>query len=262
MNSGSTFLQDKNNRAIINALKPTVYLNKDIMYLNNVKITEYDIKSAGWTVIKHKKLLPEKDLAYLETCTKYERNVFIGKRIRENPKINEILLSEFEKARCAFGVINQINPAYVLSIKKDAIFVIKERPRTLKVGYFEFVPKNTYTSYAYLNGCEFYYNQEQLDIKGISEENIEKCEAFLKYLKNIFRVSELYTGEKLIKMLKRYSKDYLGGLLPIETYRELKSGLFSLKWSSYKIESLDSFNDADIRDNFLRYVNPLISNII
>ena len=35
----------------------TNYLNKDIQYLKNIQISEYDIKSAGFSVIKFQKLL-------------------------------------------------------------------------------------------------------------------------------------------------------------------------------------------------------------
>ena len=39
----------------------TNYLNKNIDYLLNTDIREYDLKSAGLSLIKYFKLLPEKD---------------------------------------------------------------------------------------------------------------------------------------------------------------------------------------------------------
>ena len=42
------------------------YLNRDIDYLLNTDIREYDLKSAGLSLIKQFKLLPQNDIAYLD----------------------------------------------------------------------------------------------------------------------------------------------------------------------------------------------------
>ena len=58
------------NEEALRIAKNTLYLNKNLSYIKNVSIVEYDIKSAGFSVIKEKKLLPEKVITKLEGMKK------------------------------------------------------------------------------------------------------------------------------------------------------------------------------------------------
>jgi hypothetical protein len=251
-------------REVLNLAEHTNYLNKDITYLKGVKITEYDIKSAGYTVVRYKKLLTAEELAYLDTCPKEERNVLIGKRIRDNPEINAIILDELKKARKAFVLKNGLLSDDILSIKKDAIFVIKKRCSDLTFHDFQFVPKSTYTSYAYLNGKEFYYSEgSPLTVKGASEEQLENGLSFLTEMNRIFFLSEMHTNKSIVRYLKDFANKYLNKELPVESYRDFDSAVFKL-YNNYSVGRIgyEELEQVNIVGNYVKYINPLISEII
>jgi hypothetical protein len=243
----------------------TNYLNKDIVYLKNTTITEYDIKSAGFTVIKFKKLLPEEEILELESIGKEERNVRIGKRILQYPRIGEEIINTLAEVRQDFVVMNQIYDNDILSIKKDAIFLIRKNPTVLKIGMFEFRAKKSYSSYCYLNKKEFYYSSsdETLELKGFTEENKVKQEGYLlKDIKKIMMMSEKLTNEQLFTFLKQYRTKYLGRQLNRETYRDIETGKFSVEGYYMEDISDEILSTADISQNYINYLLPLFNAVI
>lgn len=151
LSNGSMLRMNKlnsiNKLSSIQIAEKTNYLNRDITYLKNIPITEYDIKSAGFSVIKFKKLMPESEIQKIENMDKHDRNVYIGKRIIKEPKINEEILKTLEKVRKAFVFVNKIEAEEILSIKKDAIFIIKKQPTELTIkDAFLFRRKGQYSS--------------------------------------------------------------------------------------------------------------------
>jgi len=243
----------------------TNYLNKDIVYLKNTNITEYDIASAGFTVIKFKKLLPEAEIAELEKVSKYERNVRIGKRIIQYPNISIEIIQTLEKARKAFVLVNEILPEEILTIKKDAIFLIKKVPTIFQIKEFLFREKGNYTSYCYINKKEFYYSSttETLDIKGFSQKvNEEQKEYLIKDIKNFLRLSEKITSDQMFSILKSYRAKYLNRELNKESYRDLDSGMFRI--GDFSIDSISQENlaDIDISQNYINYLVPLFNILV
>jgi hypothetical protein len=243
----------------------TNYLNKEIVYLKNTSISEYDIKSAGFTVIKFKKLLPEEEILELESMEKEKRNIWIGKRMLSYPKIGEEIINTLSEIRRDFVVLNEIHEEELLSIKKDALFIIKKIPSILKVHTFEFRPKKTYTSYCYINQKEFYYSSrtDELEIKGLSEEGkIPQEKYFLKDIKKIISMAEKLTGDQLFLFLKQYRSKYLNKQLDKETYRDLESGKFSV--DGYMLDTIgdENLEGLDISQNYIKYLVPLFKALI
>ena len=78
------------------------YTNKNILYLKNVSITEYDLKSGGFNVIREFKLLPEDKIKLLETYEKDKRNIVIGKIQAKSSKLSKEMVEGFGKARAKF----------------------------------------------------------------------------------------------------------------------------------------------------------------
>lgn len=240
----------------------TNYLNKDIEYLKNVNISEYDIRSAGFTTLRYKKLLPSDEIKKLEEMTNDIRNVYIGKQIRKHPKIGEELINTLIDVRKDFVVLNQIMEDDILSIKKDALFIIKKEPQHLLVKeMFEFRPKKKYTSYAYINGKEFYYSasEDVLEIKGISKEFQEKQKDYLiADMKKIFEMSEKLMPDQIFAYLQRYRTKYLARQLNKNIYRQLDTGNFVVR-GDYKMDNLPDrlIDDVDIVYNYVNYLIPL-----
>lgn len=241
------------------------YLNKDNDLLINNDIFEYDIKSAGLSLAKEYKYLDINIVNKLEKMDKYERNRLMGIM-----KINNTDLVKHEnqglvESRRKFILSNEIEPDEIISIKKDALFV-NRKCSNLTFGNIEFVPKNRYTTYMYMNNIEFYYNHDKLDIKGINDEilflhNDYMISFFKKYLR-------LLQGSRINELIE-YSTEFLYAYkiraLDIEYYREFNriSKYKLTKKTCYNTEFMidyvdkESFDMIDITYNYFMYLVPL-----
>lgn len=259
-----------NNAQINPALKiaaETNFLNNSYIYLKNLTITEWDIRSAGFSVLKFKKLLSEDELKKLESLDKHTRTVREGLLQRERSDIAEEIVKTLSQVRQAFVLLNHIPEDAILTIKKDAIFLINQNPTVTTIkDTFEFRKKGVYTSYLQLPGKkEFYYNArtDELDVKGISKEGVEKQKDYiLNDIKKFLRSGEKISPDIMFSLLKNYRSKYLNRELPLETYRELDSGSFRL--NKYLMENCDENmrNEIDISQNYMNYILPLIQNIL
>lgn len=242
----------------MNIAENTNYLNKDIQYLRNVKITEWDIQSAGFSVIKFRKLLPDDMIERWEKLDKKVRTIREGKLQRQKPIIGEEIINTLKKVRKAFTMMNALEPRNILSIKKDAIFVInKPIKNTVIKDYFTFRNKGSYTSYIYINKKEFYFDSVRniLDVKGFSDENFKLFDD----IRMILRSAEKLDADQLYNILKKYRQQYLRRELPLETYKELDSGKFRV--NGYLFDAVDEHvrMDIDISQNYLTYILPLFN---
>jgi hypothetical protein len=243
------------------------YLNKDIDYLSNVKIYEYDMKSGGFSILKHKGFFSESEIEELNAMDKLSRNIYIGKKLAKHPEWNKTLIEGFKEVIKTLFETYNIDEKYVLSIKKDAIFLLNiNLGKRIKTDYVNFELKNTYTSYYYLNNVEFYYNKNKIDVKGISDSIVEKHKDFFLYdLSKIFSLVERNNYSMIVKYLKKYRLQYINKELDIESYKEFNREdaylieLGSIKFYSKAWEELESVN---ISYNYLHYIKPLISFLI
>ena len=165
------------------------YLNKDISLLVNTFIREYDMKAGGYSILKRKGCLSKGEIDYLENCPKLARNIYLGNKLKENKELMQIQMDGFTEARQMFFEANNIKDSSVLTIKKDAIFLIKDIPYITELDGLEFKLANTYNSYYYLNNKEFYYTTKtnNIDIKGINDIILEQHRNYiLKDLSIIF----------------------------------------------------------------------------
>lgn len=246
--------------------RKTNWKNSDYQYLKNVTITEWDIKSAGLSVIKFKKLLPQNEISKLETMDKKARTIREGLFQKENPVLAEAIVKTLEDVRQGFVYVNGITEPDVLSIKKDAIFLINVTPNITNIkDYFIFRQKKVYSSYILLNKVEFYLEKNgELDIKGLGSEIVEKQRLYiLKDIKYILTMAEKVSQQQLLTILKNYRKRYLNMTLDLETYRELDTGLFRLK-NGFFVDVVDSsiLSQLDITQNYMKYILPLFNMLL
>lgn len=210
------------------------YLNKNIDSIINKRIIEYDLKSANTSLCKEYSLLPEATIKKIESMKKHDRVVSIGKLQRKDKDFNSNLKSAFKDIRKRFFYSNELEDKDILSIKKDAIFCLKECKNT-QFGKCKFVEKNIYSSYMYLdNRLEMFYSargerfgEPKLDIKGISDIVLERHEGFiLDFIKNIFKYVEAGNETTLFRYIKRFVSQYKQLQLPVGYYREFNNGSF------------------------------------
>ena len=249
------------------------YLNKSIRYIKNTKIKEWDMVDGGFSIIKRKKLLSTKEITRLEDMEKLQRHIEIGKMSIRNFGLTKGLLQGFAEFRSLFAEKNNIKSGNILSIKKDAIFLIKEKIHENTFDGIEFKLKNTYSSFMLLDKTELYFDNKinKLTVKGINDEKVNLHKDFLlKFITDIIRSSELTVDNSLIfSQLHAYREEYLCGQLPIEHYREFNanskfrlnklmenSALFIDHISEEFIPLLDS------QFNYIVILRQLINNVL
>lgn len=239
----------KEEKIISNAWMNDHYDNINIPYLFNKKIYEYDMKDAGYSLVREFNQLPKDKIDYLASISdKYERKVQIGNYERQDPIFNKNHSASFALARKMFFEINEIEDNDVICIKKDAIFTTK-KCKVEQVGkYILFRIKNEYTSYLRLKDkrFEFYYNGESLDIKGISDENYEKHkDGVIKFFNHFFMLMETEEETVVLDYLRNFITKYKRYELPLEYYRTFNhESCYTLKNGS----KYDEYWEEDKRD--------------
>lgn len=254
-----------------NLYEKDLYLNKNIECLINYGIYEYDIKQAGYNITKYYNLLPKDKINILTALSKENKHVKIGLYQRNDKAYRDSLKQGFKDIRKEFFEANDIDDSDILSIKKDAIFLTKAVKQT-QFKNIEFVKKNKYTSYYYLNGMEYYYNSKDdiIHVKGIDDLKL-KCHKkyMLSALQDIFKLQENNTKDA-VEFLIDFANDYKRKELPIEFYRELNPiSCFKTDILLNNENQVLYFNDLsedteiysdhiDISFNYLNVLMPLV----
>ena len=243
------------------------WLNKDINYLKNVNITEYDLASGGLSVIKEYQLLPKDKIAILDKMDKESKNIAIGKLQAKLKNLAKNMVIGFGLARQSFVDLNTIPDENILAIKKDAMFLINCSGIEGNISdNLHFREKNTYTSYMYINRKEFYFSSStrEIDVKGVSEEvrTAQKDYLFSDFAKFML-IGEKGDPDLLMNKLTEYQIKYLSKKLPLETYRNLDTGLFTYS-NNFELEYIDEsfIDDLDISYNYMTYVLPMIQILL
>ena len=244
------------------------YLNKNIEYLVNNEITEYDIRSAGFNIIKKYKLLDDKKISHLESLPKKRRQITIGLYQKDNIEFRDRLNEKFIEIRKLFFEANELDDDDVLSIKKDAIITLKKCFHT-EFDNIEFIDKNVYSSYFYINKFEFYINEKNIHLKGISDEKLKLHEDYmLDFLHKIFRLIETSSNKKyIIDNIRQFISFYKNKMLHIGYYRELNAdSLYKLNIDFLNdhigVEHTKSLDNIDISYNYLKYIVPIINILL
>ena len=244
------------------------YLNKEIDYLFNTQITEYDMKDAGFSLIKQYKLLPEGVILYLEKMPKENRTKQIGV-YRKNRELDRQMKAAFIEARRLFFTANNLEDGDILSIKNDAIFVIRKNCMHQVFGEINFRPKHSYLGYLNLNRYEFYYTDSHtpIEVKGLKgEESAKHQEYMLDFIRDLFGLAIYSDRNRLIKFLTNFINAYRNKNLEAGYYRELNmSSAFAVVGSDGEIMLLDDVEDDSdlyINYNYFNYIIPLANIFI
>ena len=158
----------------------------DVPYLIAHHISEYDIQKANISVLRELDLIDDEYYNRLKDMTRMQRQVEIGYLIKYNEGLSDKLADGIASFRKKFFEANEIDDNDILSIKNDAIFLIDKNPSITEFGKVKFIKKNSYTSYMKLGkNIEVYFEHNSvdgtlsLDIKGISDENLEKHHQYM-----------------------------------------------------------------------------------
>jgi len=205
--------------------KKSVWLNPDIEYIFGDEIIEYDIRDAGFNLIRQYKLLPEEKIKELLYMEKMERHITIGKIQGADKDFSDVLMNKFAEIRSIFINTNKIRDNDIISVKKDALFIIGEQQRT-KFGMVEFRDKNRYSSYIRfpnIRDLEIYYGEDNFDIKGMGDSAISRHRLYMiEFLRNIISMLE-NSDIRIKRYLKKFIDNYKFHNLDEEYYLEFNS---------------------------------------
>ena len=126
-------------------------------YLNNTFIREYDISKANINVLFSKGIIDKRTYDYLYESERMIRQIFVGKLIKNNNGVSDVLKQGILEARKNLFEANDIKDYEVLSIKNDAVFIIGRVLNNTDFGLIKFANKNQYTAFMSFMNMELYY---------------------------------------------------------------------------------------------------------
>lgn len=253
-----------------NIYKKHNYLNKEIDFINNASIIEYDMKNAGLSIIYHNNILSKKDYDYLMSLDKLEKNVKVGKFLRDNPDINNFLMEEFINIREIFFDLNSIKEEEVLSIKKDSITLINKFPNYLIIDdFYEFRNKGSYKSYININNKEHYLDNSNnlLITKGYSQEIKDSHNKYLfNFIKKCLKYKIINNEDQLFEYCIKFKDDFIKFNLNKEYYLDIINSkyLFKIFDKIYYLDDIDEeLNKKDLFiNNNLSFIIECINKIL
>ena len=238
----------------------TNFTNKNILYLFNRTIYEYDIHSADINLCIYYKLLPQDKIDAILKLDKTRRVVKIG-NMQKDKEFREKLKDAFSNIRKEFYEANDLDITDIIAVKKDAIFTTTQCEAT-KFGNVEFQPKHMYSSFIQIRNLEFYYNNERCDVKGIDDTYLKYHEnGMLKLVKMFFKKMETGTIQDTLIYLNRMSTSYKFRELPLDFYREFNvESKYTLIGTDDRYDEFweDRKEELDISYNFINIIIPLV----
>lgn len=198
---------------------------KNIDYVKNVNIVEYDMSQAGFSIITKYRLLPDTTISMLNDISdKKHRNIRIGLYMRQRPGLGASINDYIKQERIAFAEANELADNDIFAIRKDAIFLVNRTPAITSMDEFiVFKPKSRYSSFIKINNYEFYYNNrdDTLDIKNMRNESRPLHENhWFAFIKTLLRISENANQYNVYLKLKQFRHTYLSYELDADFYRE------------------------------------------
>lgn len=242
----------------------------------NSSIIEWDIKRAGLNLIKEKSLLSKDDIDNLEKLSKKDADIKIGKMQINDKVFSKNLEQAFTDIMNTFLIKNNLDKDFdVLSIKKDACFVINKNITNSSFGNFiTFVPKNEYHAYIYLKPFEIFFKRNgDIDIKNFIGDKKRRNKildlhqnGILNLFQFIIYIAETSTNyqKDLNKFLHEFVEMYKRKELEFDYYRE-----FNVE-SRFRYQSMggeimmDHINTSilekiNIEYNYIHIILPLIN---
>ncbi|QQO92820.1 hypothetical protein CPT_Madawaska_170 [Staphylococcus phage Madawaska] len=232
----------------------------DVRYIKDTVITEYDIKSAGMNILYDSGYLNEEQYNKLRNTQKYERNVIIGKMLKNNKDMNKALMDGFKIARKIFIENNNLKDSDILSIKKDAIFVIGKKCNNLKISkHVRFAESEEYDNYINILGKEHYINlyQNKIDVKGYQNGVKEHHTDYMfKFLIECLWEDKKKDKMDLYKKLLLFKDNMINYNLTSGYYKDIIEDKYIIEMDTLEMYIEDDINE-EVRIEDLSYKNQL-----
>lgn len=241
------------------------YLNKNIRYLKNTSIIEYDIHAAGTCILYELGLIKKELFEYLMSLDKFTRNRLVGDLLAQHPKWNKLQMKGFSDVMKRFMDVNNIEDKDILSIKKDSIVLIGSKIiRTLYIdNLYQFNITGKYNNYMYLKEKELYINSKTLDYdtKNFNKDVLEvQSDYFINFiLSTIVLNSERDNRNEVFSSLKYFRSKFLNKELEDEYYFDLDEGSYIFNYNGTILSTSYKDNNKNYSiDNNYSYLEELI----
>lgn len=245
------------------------YLNKDIEYLRNTSIIEYDIHSAGTCILYKLELISKETFDFLMNLNKESRNIQTGKILKDNPSWNKLQMREFSYIMELFMIENGLDNDDILSIKKDSIVVIGKIPKRLCIeSIYQFNKVGVYNSYLYLKKKEIYLNSitQEYDLKNFTEEaRLVQDDYFINMILSTLIINNDSKNKiEAFNHLKQFRSMYINLKLDEEYYYDIEKQGYVVSIGSTTFVSSTKLGDKTaymINGNY-SYLEDLINIIL
>lgn len=204
--------------------KRTLYTKKARFIIN--EIHEYDIAKANISILLQGGYISAKEYNMYSQMNKLQREIAIG-NLQKDPKYSRIISNGFENARKQLIESNGLTIDDIVSIKKDAFYVMKRLYNT-QFGCINFTLRNSYNLFMICRGIEIYYGYNELngiivDIKGINDNKLYLHSAYLSAIGYILElVCKNYVNEAIQELIS-FMRAYDNRELDVDYYREFNS---------------------------------------
>lgn len=256
------------------------WTNKDIDFLINHYIREYDMSKAGPTALFMGGCIDKKQYDFLCSLNRMDRQIKTGLLIKSNPEFDKIKQQILTQIRLDFQASNNLEDNDILSIKNDAIFVIDKICSNTQFGDMVFKTKNVYSSYYRFRTIEIYYygdatneTMNKIDVKGIGDDHLAMHQDFLiDFMHYLFSSAQDHVA-RCVPALQQFEADYLNYDLPLGFYREFNSSsMFRLnipdaEYTSYMASHLPEDTDRRLIDlnynlNLIRHLYKIYAGLL
>lgn len=244
----------------------------DKVVFNSI-IVEWDIRRANVSLMRYYNLYDDDKLKSLEKMRKKDREVKVGLLCRENKELSKALSKSFDTIMEEFLTANNLDKDYdILSIKKDAAFVINKEPVQTVFGPVVFIPKNVYKGFIQIGRYEFYIKSDNtFDVKGWPKNidiNIHK-DGVLDLIRETLNVAEANNGDlsAMAEFLHSFADNYKKKNLDFEYYREFNEHSdYLIHSSDYDVRMTDIseefIDECDISFNYKNIFLPLMRKFL
>ena len=248
------------------------YLDPTVEFLYGISpnlIREYDMSSAGLSVIKDRKLLPDEDIKRLSAMPKYERNVVVGKIRAIDKEFSKNLTRGIRESVKTFLFENGYEDENLLAINNDSVTVLEHRLNNPKLDFGEvhFRRAEEFVGYLRLNRFTIFANRDlrSLKIKGVGET---ARRAFQDGLGKVFlswfrRLERGTTSLELLPDLRDLKREIVELRAPTAYYISLKTGFIPMNLKLKSAGVVQHFY-ADFPDEFRDEIdlNPVLEETI
>lgn len=245
----------------------TNYLT-DLALVQN-RIVEWDLKAANLSALRASGKISSDVLDRLRDVDKKTREIRVGMMIRADKEIGKLIKKGIAQAREMLFRSNLIQSQEVVAIKNDAVYLAGRKLKHTKFGFYEFLPKNTYSLFMRLDKLELYYDgrNNRLDIKGLSqaETDPDQQKGMVKFLCTVFKYYLQGRRSELNRYLIQFSEDYKSKVLPVEYYKELANPsvyrtVLEISQYQYNLTTAGEEDKEMINGvyNYNRFVIPMI----